>query len=65
MVDRNEWGAVSRCYNGLMIGPQGRIATGLADFLVEGPLSRWMARFGPEIFFHLRNRAARRRPRSG
>jgi ubiquinone/menaquinone biosynthesis C-methylase UbiE len=84
VVDRNEWGAVSRCYkgryeralarhfepvesayNGLMIGPQGRIATGLADFLVEGPLSGWLARFGPEIFFHLRNRGARRRPWSG
>lgn len=77
ILDRNEWGAVARCYkgryeqtfarhfglersayNGLMIGPQARLATGLADFLVDGPLSGMLARFAPEIFFHLRANAA-------
>jgi len=74
VLDRNEWGAVSRCYrgpyrrrfaryfeplrdeyNGLLIGPQGKLATGIADFLIEGPMPGLLARFSPEIFFHLRN----------
>lgn len=77
VLDRNEWGAVSRCWrgryerrlarrfelvasawNGLLIGPQGRVATALADFLVDGPLPGLLGRFGPEIFFHLRRRPA-------
>jgi ubiquinone/menaquinone biosynthesis C-methylase UbiE len=77
LLDRNEWGAVARCwkgrydrvlgrffepvrseYNGLLIGPKGRLATGIADFLVEGPLAALLGRFGPEVFFHLRNRRA-------
>ena len=77
VFDRNEWGAVSRCwkgryerllarhfepvasaYNGLLIGPQGRLARGVADFLLEGPLAPALGRFSPEIFFHLRRRAA-------
>jgi ubiquinone/menaquinone biosynthesis C-methylase UbiE len=75
VMDRNEWGAVSRCWrgryerlfarrfelvasawNGLLIGPQGRLATGIADFLVDGPFPGLLGRFGPEIFFHLRRR---------
>jgi ubiquinone/menaquinone biosynthesis C-methylase UbiE len=73
IADRNEWGAVARCYrgryerllesrfelvssayNGLMIGPQGRAATAIADFLVEGPLRSLLGRLAPEIFFHAR-----------
>jgi SAM-dependent methyltransferase len=41
-------------YNGLMIGPQGRLATGIADALTTGRLAPWLGRFGPEIFFHAR-----------
>lgn len=75
VLDRNEWGAVRRCwkrryerilarrfepvtsaYNGLLIGPKGRLARGIADFLLHGPAPGLLARFSPEIFFHLRVR---------
>jgi len=71
--DRNEWGAIRRCwkgryerlfgrffepvdsaYNGLLIGPQGRLSNAVADFLLEGPAPALLGRFSPEIFFHLR-----------
>ena len=77
LLDRNEWGAVSRCWrgrytrrlarrfdvvgsawNGLLIGPQGRVATGIADFLVDGPFPALLGRFAPKMFFHLRRRPA-------
>lgn len=77
MVDRNEWGAVARCYrrryervfarrfervasayNGLLIGPQGRLSTWIADRLLDGPLAAVTSRLSPKIFFHLRKPAA-------
>ena len=75
VLDRNEWGAVGRCYkwryerrfarrfrrvrgryNGLLIGPQGKLSLAIADFLLREPFSRVLACFSPKLFFHLENR---------
>jgi hypothetical protein len=72
VLDRNEWGAVTRCtigryrrafarhfdvihdeYNGLLIGPQGKLSQAIADLLID---LRWLAPFSPKLFFRLRNR---------
>ncbi|MBW2271998.1 MAG: class I SAM-dependent methyltransferase [Deltaproteobacteria bacterium] len=44
-------------YNGLLIGPQGRLSLALAEFMLESPLApllRWMS---PKLLFRMRNRA--------
>lgn len=72
ILDRNEWGAVSRCYrgrytrlfskrfevksseyNGLLIGPQGSLATSAVSLMLESPLKPLLQYFSPKLFFQL------------
>ena len=50
---------VQGSYNGLLIGPQGKLATTVADFLLSKPMSPLLARFSPKLFYHLKNRGGR------
>lgn len=37
-------------YSGLLVGPDGRLARGIADALTEGAAARWLSWLGPKIF---------------